>query len=608
MLKCGRAASRAGIWATSAIFFLSCLMAGVSLSPVAFGAPDASRDSPATALGSPLAAIFKDYDDFSMRENPFEATLNGVSGFNDKVPDVSPAGYAHRESYARALLARLDAADPAADPVSAEILRFILKHEIALAQHRIWRAPFLSDHGFHLEFGQAAAASPFKTERDYRDYLERLRRLPDYFEQNIANMRQGIEEGFVQPKEIMAGVLPSFDAQAALSAEDHPLFAPFQSISNSLPADRQRKLRAEAKQVMERDVLPSFRKLATFMREEYAPSAADIVGAAALPDGTSYYQALLRFYTTRDDSTAEEIHQVGLAEVARIRAEMEAVKQEAGFEGSFTAFQNFLRTDPRFYATAPDELLMRAAAIAKDIDGRLPAYFGRLPRQPFTIKPVPAEIAPNYTTGRYSGAAPGSGKAGEYWVNTYALDKRPLYELPALTLHEAAPGHHLQTALAHEVGNAPDFRRRFYPHAFGEGWGLYAEKLGVEMGVYKSPYDQFGRLSYEMWRACRLVIDTGLHAKSWTRQQSIDYLASNTALSLHNVETEVDRYIAWPGQAVAYKIGELTLWELRRRAETALGPDFDVGEFHDAVLTEGGMPLELLSRRIDNYIAERKNR
>jgi uncharacterized protein (DUF885 family) len=280
--------------------------------------------------------------------------------------------------------------------------------------------------------------------------------------------------------------------------------------------------------------------------------------------------------------------------------------KQAGFAGTFEEFQSFLRTDEQFYAKTPDALLKEAAWIAKSIDGKLPAYFGKLPRQPYSVEPVPADLAPNYTTGRYSGAPPEGDRGGEYWVNTYALDKRPLYELPALTLHEAVPGHHFQIALGYEIEAAPEFREQFYPHAFGEGWALYAEKLGVEMGVYKTPYDEFGRLSYEMWRASRLVIDTGIHAKGWTRQQAIDYLAGNTALSLHNVQTEIDRYISWPGQALAYKMGELAIWELRAKAEAALGERFDMRDFHDAVLTEGGLPLDILRARIDAYIAREK--
>ena len=285
---------------------------------------------------------------------------------------------------------------------------------------------------------------------------------------------------------------------------------------------------------------------------------------------------------------------------------MNRVIKRTGFKGSFEEFIDYLRSDEQFYAKTPEALLERAAWISKDIDGRLPAYFGKLPRQPYSVEPVPAEIAQNYTTGRYISAPAGGDRGGQYWVNTYALDKRPLYQLTALTLHEAVPGHHLQSALALEIENMPEFRKQFYPHAFGEGWGLYAEKLGVEMGVYETPYDDFGRLSYEMWRACRLVIDTGIHAKGWTRQQALDYLASNTALSLHNVQTEVDRYIAWPGQALAYKMGELTLWELRHKAERELGDKFDVRDFHDAVLTSGGLPLGILRNRIDAYIADTK--
>ncbi len=291
---------------------------------------------------------------------------------------------------------------------------------------------------------------------------------------------------------------------------------------------------------------------------------------------------------------------MGLEEVARIRAAMEEVVKEVGFEGSLAEFIEFLRTDPRFYATTPGQLLREAAWIAKQIDGRLPEYFGILPRTPYGVKPVPAALAPNYTTGRYNPGA--AGDAGEYWVNTYALETRPLYALPALTLHEAVPGHHLQIALAREAAGVPAFRREFYPHAFGEGWGLYAERLGEEMGIYQTPYQRFGRLTYDMWRACRLVVDTGMHAFGWSRQRALDYLTEHTALSRHEIRTEVDRYISWPGQALAYKVGELTIVELRRRAEAALGERFDLRAFHDAVLANGGVTLPVLERQVEDYI------
>ncbi len=565
--------------------------------------------STAAAAEAP-AAIFDDYWKTSLEEDPFSATASGVADYNDRVPAVAPADHERPLEQAKAFMARLDALDAAAlseeDRLNAALLRFILKHDIALAAFRPWRIPFLADGGFHNSMGYVLSATTFRTESDYEAYLKRLAALPDYIDQNIANMRAGLADGFVQPKEIMAGVLPSFEAQAAPAPAEHPLYEPFTRIPASVPRKRADQLRKEALTTIGDAVIPAYKRAADFMRDDYAPNAQAVVGAGALPEGPAYYEALVRYFTTRDDAKADAIHSLGLREVARIRKEMDAVIKKTGFKGDFKAFQEFLRTDPQFYARTPEELLMRAAWLAKQADGKLPAYFGKLPRQPYSVQPVPAEIAPNYTTGRYSGAPAGASRGGEYWVNTYALDKRPFYELPALTLHEAVPGHHLQNALALEIEGAPAFRTQFYPHAFGEGWGLYSEKLGIEMGMYATPYDDFGRLSYEMWRACRLVIDTGLHSKGWTRQQALDYLAGNTALSLKNVETEVDRYIAWPGQALAYKVGELTIWELRRKAEKALGPKFDIRAFHDAVLVKGGLPLELLAAEIDAYIAREK--
>lgn len=564
----------------------------------------------APARADDLQTIFAEYWANEMAENPLNATSSGFNDYNDKMPDASPAGEARREAKDVDFLKRLDAIDVSAasdtDKLSADLLRFILKHRIALAPYKGWRMPFVSDSGFHNDMGYVVSATPFKTVADYESYLKRLKALPGYLDQNVANMRQGIADGFTQPKEILDGILPSFDAQAAPAPRAHPLYAPFLTIPASIPKKTRAKLAADGEAVMANEVIPAFARTAKFMHEEYAPKARTTLGVSAVPDGDAYYRARVRYFTTRDDATPEAIHALGLKEVARIRKEMDSVMKETGFKGSFAGFIEFLRTDPRFYPKTPEELLRYAAFIAKKIDGRLPGYFGKLPRQTYSVEPVPAELAENYTTGRYSGAPPGGPRGGEYWVNTTHLDKRPLYEIPALTLHEAVPGHHLQGALAYEIDNAPEFRKQFYPHAFGEGWGLYSEKLGVEMGIYETPYDHFGRLSYEMWRACRLVIDTGIHSKGWTRQQAMDYLASNTALSLKNVQTEVDRYIAWPGQALAYKIGELTIWEQRAKAEKALGPKFDIRKFHDAVLDEGGLPLDVLSKRIDAYIAREK--
>jgi uncharacterized protein (DUF885 family) len=338
------------------------------------------------------------------------------------------------------------------------------------------------------------------------------------------------------------------------------------------------------------------------MTREYIPGARPTTGASELPEGRAYYEHLVRHFTTLD-VTPEQVHEIGLAEVKRIRAEMEQIVQQVAFQGSFPEFLEHLRTDPRFYAATPDELLMRAAWIAKRMDGKLPALFKTLPRQPYGIEPVPDHLAPKYTGGRYVGAPLAGRRGGYYWVNTHALENRPLYTLEALTLHEAVPGHHLQNALSKELEGLPRFRRYGGISAYGEGWGLYSEWLGLEAGFYTDPYSNFGRLTYEMWRACRLVVDTGLHALGWTRQQTLDYLAANTALSRHEIRTETDRYISWPGQALAYKMGELKIKELRRKAEEALGPRFDVREFHDVILGSGPVPLPVLEQLVADWIA-----
>jgi uncharacterized protein (DUF885 family) len=560
------------------------------------------------AAAAPRAeqGLYDDYWEYVLSIDPFMATTAGDYRFNARVPDVSKGAQQARLEKLRDFRARLDEAPriTRADNLNADILRFVLDHEIALGEFAPWRIPFLSDAGFHMDMGYVVSSTQFDTDEDYRDYLARLEALPGYLAQNRVNMEAGIESGFTQPREIMDNILVSFEAQVTESAEAHPLYAPFLDMPATVtPADRER-LRDEARRLLRTEVIPAYAGVRDFMRERYLPNARTTLGASELPGGEAYYAALVRYYTTLVSATPDHVHERGLREVARIREEMNAVIGDTGFDGTFDEFLEFLRTDPQFYARTPEELLMRAAWIAKKTDGRLPAFFGKLPRQPYSVEPVPAEIASNYTAGRYVPAPPGGPRGGQYWVNTYALETRALYQLVALSLHEGVPGHHLQGALAYEIEDAPAFRQQFYPHAYGEGWGLYAEKLGVEMGMYETPYDHFGRLSYEMWRACRLVVDTGIHAKGWTREQALDYLASNTALSMHEVGTEIDRYIAWPGQALAYKIGELTLWDLRHEAETALGDKFDVRDFHDVVLTSGGVPLDLLKMMVKQYIRE----
>ncbi len=409
-----------------------------------------------------------------------------------------------------------------------------------------------------------------------------------------------MRDGFTLPAAVLDGVSKIVAASQCKAPEGSPLWQPFANFPDGVPESDRARLSAAGKTALATAVIPAYAAFQRFFEDEYRPAARATIGASALPNGRAYYDDLVRYFTTLPDATPESIHRTGLAEVARIRGEMEAIVREVKFEGSFAEFLAFLRTDPQFYAKTADELLREAAWICKEIDGKLPRYFGKLPRTPYAVKPVPEALAPNYTSGRYN---PGPiGAAGEYWVNTHALETRALYALPALTLHEAVPGHHLQIALAREIADIPRFRQNFYPHAFGEGWALYTEKLGEQMGVYHTPYQRFGRLAYEMWRACRLVIDTGIHAMDWTRERALDYLASNTALSTHEVRTEVDRYISWPGQALAYKIGELEIVALRKRAEAALGERFDLRAFHDAILENGGVTLPVLAQQIDGYV------
>ena len=552
-----------------------------------------------------LQQLFDDERTFLWREDPLVATADGMHAYDDRLPAVTPAAQARRLEADRAFLKRLHAIDRASlspqEQVSHDLFDFMVSQRVALAAHRDWRAPLNSDSGFHADVLFMHELANPRTSADYERYIARLQDLPRYFDENIVNMRLGMRDGFTLPAEILEGLARAIAGEQFARVEDCPLYRPFVDFPTTVPQADRARLAAAGRIAIQDSVIPAYAQFQRFFEGEYRPRARRTIAASALPDGEAYYADLVRYYTTLPEATPAQVHATGLGEVARIRGEMEAIVREVGFKGSFAEFLTFLRTDRQFYATTPEQLLREAAWLSKQVDGRLPAFFGHLPRTPYSVRAVPDELAPNYTGGRYN---PGPlGGAGEYWVNTYALDTRPLYVLPALTLHEAVPGHHLQGALARELTDVPTFRLNFYPHAFGEGWGLYSEKLGEEIGLYRTPYQRFGRLTYEMWRACRLVVDTGMHAKGWTRQQALDYLATNTALSTHEIRTEVDRYIAWPGQALAYKMGELKIIELRRRAEAAFGPDFDIRRFHDAVLGNGGVTLPVLERQIDAYIA-----
>ena len=468
---------------------------------------------------------------------------------------------------------------------------------------RAYLIPFNSDSGFYTSWIRWGDDTDIITARDYHDYLSRLNALPVVMDEYIALMREGLRTGMTQPRVILAGREVPVRKQLVENPELSAFYKPFLNMDKNISGEEKQALIAQARTAVMEGVVPAYERLLDFFEDEYFSSARTTLGASSLPDGERFYKEQIYLYATLD-MTADEIHQLGLSEVARIRAEMESIIKDLEFAGDFAAFLQFLRTDPQFYAKTPHELLAEASYFAKKIDGRLPQLFGKLPRQPYGVAAVPENIAPFYTAGRYVGAPLIAHEGGYYWVNTYALESRTLYTLPSLTLHEAMPGHHLQIALAMEQGEQPDFRRNDYISAYGEGWALYAEKLGIAMNIYETPYQDFGRLTYEMWRACRLVIDTGIHAKGWSRQQALDYLSENTALSIHEITTEIDRYISWPAQALSYKLGEYTIWQLRHEAEARLGADFDLRAFHDFILALGSVPLEVLKDEIHRWIAE----
>jgi uncharacterized protein (DUF885 family) len=465
-----------------------------------------------------------------------------------------------------------------------------------------YRIPINADSGFHTDFADLPERMPFATPKDYENYIARLNAFPAYVAAEIALMREGIAAHFTLPQVVLEGYDVTMTTHLVAAPEKSIFFAPFRAFPPGVPEAERARLTEAGRRAVMQGAVAGYKTLSDFMKTEYVPRARLTIGASALPKGREYYAFLVRRFTTLD-LTADQVHEIGRQEVLRIRAEMDAVMAKTGFQGNFAAFLNFLRTDPRFYAKTPEDLLKDASWIAKRMDGRLPSLFGKLPRLPYGIEPVPAHLAPKYTGGRYIAAPIGGTQAGEYWVNTYALDKRPLYTLEALTLHEAVPGHHLQIALQQELTGLPEFRRFSDVGAFVEGWALYAERLGLEAGFYQDPYSDFGRLTYEMWRACRLVVDTGIHAKGWTRAEAVEYLETHTALSLHEVGTEIDRYISWPGQALCYKMGELKIRELRGQAEQALGPKFDVRAFHDVVLGSGAVPLPVLAEQVNAYVA-----
>jgi uncharacterized protein (DUF885 family) len=580
------------------------------LSIITFSActPTPATD-PIVSDESQLQAVIVEHWDYSLRESPLMATQAGVSDYNDRLPGATEADGQRRLATEQDFLQRLQGLDPDAlsenGRINKELLEWVLEDSIDAYELNLSRIPFNTFWGFYMAVLSMTNGLPTATVDDYEDYIARLNDIPRYFSENIDNMREGIRTGFTLPRIVIDGILPTIEAQVYAEPEESSFFEPFNNFGDGIPEADQARLLLAGRKAIRDSAIAAFANLAAFFKDEYLAAATETLGAEQLPDGKAYYAHQINAYATITDMTSTEIHNIGLAEVARIREEMDTLIAELEFDGDFAAFTEFLRTDPQFYAVSAEELLKEAAYTAKRIDYLMPGFFGKLPRLSYGVVPVPDEVAPNYTTAAYVGAPIGGTIGGAFWVNTYALDQRPLYELTALTLHEAVPGHHHQGAISQELENMPDFRRNLYISAYGEGWGLYSEKLGIEMGVYRNAYENFGRLSYEMWRACRLVIDTGIHSQGWSRDQALDYLADNTSLSRGNIRAEVDRYISWPGQALSYKLGELRIWELRHRAEEALGDDFDLREFHDVLLGNGALPLSMLENVIDHYIAKK---
>jgi len=555
----------------------------------------------APAFATPADDSFKalTVKEWAWRQQSYQSDLSNKGGVQPHLSDESVRNQQERLAYWTGVLKALDAIRLSdLSPIVREdygVYRPQIETLIDQLRFREYEKPLNSDSAFWSDLAYVAR-DPLRSEEDYVHLLSLMHDIPRYFADNIADMRLGLKRGFTPPKVIMAGRDRSIAAIAeAKGPEDTLWYGPFKEMPASIAAARQAELRAQARAVIGTDVIPAYATLLSFMRKDYLPHLRDDLAAESLPDGKAYYRSKIREFTTLDLSP-DQIHQTGLAEVAKIRAQMDEVIKEVQFQGDFPAFLKFLRTDPQFYVRTPQALLDRAAWIAKQFDGKAKRWFGRMPRGRFGIIPVPDDIAPYYTAGR--------GGQDIYLLNTYDLPSRPLFQLTALTLHESAPGHSWQGSLAAENEDRPDYRRYTYVSAYGEGWALYCEKLGVEMGMYKTPYDRFGMLSYQMWRAARLVIDTGIHSKGWTRAQAIAFLKDNSALSEHEIETEVDRYIGWPGQALVLLSGALQIGKERARAEQALGPKFDIRAFHDMVLSLGSVPLPVLIARNDRFIAE----
>ncbi len=553
-----------------------------------------------------LHSLFKQISDFDRSESLSRGLSRGEHPL--KVSFRSEDDYEKKLKSYQDFHSQLQVFDPDhltdQDRISTETMALKLTGEIDQLSFKSYLIPFNAEGGFFNSLSSSIKRLPFNTVADFESYLIWLPTYPDYLNAHIALMRQGIAQGIIAPKVIVANTMKQVEPWRNRDYRGHSLTQMLLEKPSNIESKEWDEIVKNVLSVMTEKIWPAYDRLYNFLKDEYFPKAYDAPGVSNIPNGWSYYESRIAYFTTKDMSP-EEVYDTGLKEVERIKTEMEGIIEEVGFEGSFSSFLDFLRTDEQFYAKTPQELLSYAAWLSKKAEGQLPKLFSHLYKLPFTVEPVPDDIAPTYTGGRYVPGSRNQDRPGIYWVNTYNLPARSLYNLPALTVHEAVPGHHLQIMISAELEDLPTFRNRFYISAFGEGWGLYSEYLGEEMGMYATPYDRFGRYTYEMWRACRLVVDVGLHVKGWTRAEAVNFLASNTALSLHEVNTEIDRYIGWPGQAVSYKIGEITIKNLRGRAEEMLEEKFDIKEFHYRILRNGSIPLPSLEREIENWIKEK---
>jgi uncharacterized protein (DUF885 family) len=569
--------------------------------------PVIGRTAPRPNATKALHDLFTAAWDQQMQEDPEHASELGDRRWNDRWMDRSPEAYARRDQNNHAILATLAKIDrkqlSKADQLNYDL--FQKRYADRIEQYKVrWFLMTFNQREGPQTSDDLSSSLRFETVKDYEDWLARLRAVPTAMDQFTALLREGIRERMVHPRVIMERIPAQIDKQIVSDPTQSGFYKPFKSFPSAISRADQQRLQQDAREAVEKQVVPAFAKFKQFFVSEYLPACYDKVGAWQLPHGGELYAQMIRHYTTTNE-TPEEVHQIGLKEVARINAEMDRVMQQTGFKGTRDEFFKFLRTDPQFFYKTPEELFVAYKALAKTIDPNLVKVFRTLPREPYGVEAIPASFAPDTTAAYYRpGAADGS-RAGTYFVNLYKPDARPKWEMMALSLHESVPGHHLQIARTHELGEMPKFRRFGEYTAYVEGWGLYAESLGEDMGLYSDPYSKFGQLSYEMWRAVRLVVDTGIHVKHWTREQAIKYFMENCPKHELDITNEIDRYIAWPGQALAYKTGELKIKELRVRAQEKLGANFDLKDFHDEVLGSGPLPLDILERNVGEWIAKR---